>query len=160
MKAKGCLGVGTENNPWVFPCSQVKLIYTAGAKPWRCQALGYHLVRISTLQQGTWRVPLLLFERQVITVNKEFGQSEIFCNNCGADIQSPSIRYVCRSCEDIDLCSGCYLVYQLEGFLGNDLTLECQSHEFLAVSRNEWSFSPSQIFLVDGTIARDWIESI
>lgn len=100
---------------------------------------------------------IVAFKQQVDVVDGEFQVSEFCCDGCGAGFQLPSIRYVCRSCEDVDLCSGCYLAYQLEGLLENHLALGCQDHDFLAVPRDQWSSLPSEVFLVDGITARDWI---
>ena len=85
--------------------------------------------------------------------------SNVVCDGCGTSIRLPGIRYVCQSCEEVDLCSACHHNYELEGLLNDDLPT-CQDHDFLAVPRDEWSALPPGAVSADGTTAEKWMKNL
>lgn len=54
------------------------------------------------------------------------------CDRCDMQLIR-GLRYLCRSCADVDLCQACYEVFRKD-----QKTLRCQNHEFWKVPRDEF----------------------
>ena len=111
------------------------------------------------LLRGDHQGAVITFEQQIIGGQQGLFHGNVICDGCDKQIQLPSIRYVCQSCEDVDLCPACHRDYKLEGRLGNN-TPSCQDHDFLAVPRNDWSTLPSGAVLDDGTGIEEWMDRL
>jgi hypothetical protein len=102
---------------------------------------------------------VVAFEQQIVRDQDGILHSNVVCDGCGTSIRLPGIRYVCQSCEEVDLCSACHHNYELEGLLNDDLPT-CQDHDFLAVPRDEWSALPPGAVSADGTTAEKWMKNL
>jgi tetratricopeptide (TPR) repeat protein len=116
--------------------------------------IGHMLLLVGRLQDA-----VVAFEQRIIIYQERLVHSDVFCDGCGERIQLPSVRYVCRSCEDVDLCPACHQNYELEERLDND-TLTCRDHHFLAVPRDNWPTLPSGAVLADGTVVEEWMDRL
>jgi ankyrin repeat protein len=74
------------------------------------------------------------FEQQIITSPKQgVITHDVSCNFCF----SPNIRgmrYICRTCPDIDLCSSCMETYE-----NASSTRRCRHHSFLQIPSEQWN---------------------
>jgi tetratricopeptide (TPR) repeat protein len=114
--------------------------------------LGHMLLLVGRLQDA-----VVAFEQQIIS--RGFLHSNVVCDGCENPIRLPDIRFVCASCNDVDLCPTCYQSYELEGQLDMKLPT-CQDHAFLAVPREEWSTLPPGVVSTDGTTAKEWMNNL
>jgi tetratricopeptide (TPR) repeat protein len=114
--------------------------------------LGHMLLLVGNLQDAA-----ISFEQRIVRDQDGLFHSNIVCHGCDIRIRLPNIRYVCRSCEDVNLCPECHQNYELEGRLDKHVPA-CQDHEFLAIPREGWSFVPSGAGLTDGSRAKMWLQ--
>lgn len=81
----------------------------------------------------------------------------VICDNCPPDRDMIwGQRFICRSCEDCDLCTSCFEVYK-EGELRLDA---CRDHEFLDVPRPEWKDLRPGVVGTDGTTLEEWFQRL
>ncbi len=60
------------------------------------------------------------------------------CDGCNMQFISASMeRFVCRTCEDVDLCDKCYKGYQQGTFIPQETAKNCKAHLFITVPRQE-----------------------
>jgi tetratricopeptide (TPR) repeat protein len=111
------------------------------------------------LWEGGLQDAVVAFEQQISSCQEGIIHSNVVCDGCETPIRLPSIRHVCASCNDVDLCPTCHQSYELEGRLDMELTT-CQDHAFLAVPRDEWSTLPPGAVLTDGTTAVEWMNKL
>lgn len=111
------------------------------------------------LLKGSLQDAVAAFEQQISSCQEGILHSNVVCDGCETPIRLPSIRYVCASCNDVDLCPTCHQSYELEGRLDIELTT-CQDHAFLAVPRDEWLTLPPGAVLTDGTTAVEWMNKL
>ena len=75
-----------------------------------------------------------------------------YCDHCGQNIRNR--RFVCRVCDDGDLCDNCHELYSNADI---DLDLpRCRNHTFLEVPREEWHDFKWNVVLADGTTRQQW----
>ena len=78
------------------------------------------------------------------------------CDHCAQEITNT--RFVCRVCDDGDLCADCHDLYNNADI---DLDLpRCRSHTFLRVPRNEWHDFKRDIVLTNGTTRQQWLKGL
>jgi tetratricopeptide (TPR) repeat protein len=111
------------------------------------------------LLEGSLQDAVVAFEQQISSSQEEILHSNVVCDGCETPIRLPSIRHVCASCNDVDLCPTCHQSYELEGRLDIELTT-CQDHAFLAVPRDEWLTLPPGAVSTDGTTAVEWMNKL
>jgi tetratricopeptide (TPR) repeat protein len=111
------------------------------------------------LLEGSLQDAVVAFEQQISSSQEEILHSNVVCDGCETRIRLPSIRHVCASCNDVDLCPTCHQSYELEGRLDIELTT-CQDHAFLAVPRDEWLTLPPGAVSTDGTTAVEWMNKL
>jgi hypothetical protein len=58
---------------------------------------------------------------------------DAFCDGCERDLGTSTGRFVCKSCKDINLCSTCFKIYEVDGMKAGMKT--CQDHHFLKLSK-------------------------
>ena len=116
-----------------------------------------HLVHMLLLE-GSLPDAVVAFEQQISSSQEGIVHRNIVCDGCGNSIRLPNPRFVCASCEDIDLCPTCRQSYELAGQLDMKLPT-CQNHTFLAVPRDEWSTLPTGVVSTDGTTAKEWLNN-
>lgn len=116
--------------------------------------IGHMLLWVGRLQDA-----VVAFEQQISRSHKGVLHSKIVCDGCDHPIRLPSIRFICVSCNDIDLCSTCRQDYERKGRLDRKLPI-CRNHAFLAVPRDIWSTLPSGVVSADGTTAEDWMNRL
>jgi hypothetical protein len=102
------------------------------------------------LSMGRYQDAIIAFEQQIVSDKDVASHDNVVCDGCDNSILLPSIRYVCVSCDDVDLCATCHQDYELDGRLDRELT-SCQNHIFVAVPREIWSTLPSGAVSVVGT---------
>ena len=81
-----------------------------------------------------------------------------WCDECGEPIRAGMERFVCTTCEDIDLCDRCHEQYKLDGFISGDSEKLCQAHPFLAVPREEVKLNYESDSLDEAL--KQWLTSI
>jgi tetratricopeptide (TPR) repeat protein len=96
------------------------------------------------------------FERLIVRGHEGSFHRGVVCDGCDDSFRLPSIRYVCMSCDDVDLCATCHQVYELDGRLGGRSST-CQDHTFLAVPRGIWWTLLSGAVSADGTTDEEWM---
>jgi hypothetical protein len=111
------------------------------------------------LSMGRYQDAIIAFEQQIVSDKDVASHDNVVCDGCDNSILLPSIRYVCVSCDDVDLCATCHQDYELEGRLDRELS-SCQNHIFVAVAREIWSTLPSGAVSVDGTTVEDWMSKL
>jgi hypothetical protein len=98
----------------------------------------------------------ICFEQGVYLTDSGETKHIAACENCGSEIQILGSRFVCRSCEDSDLCNSCYDLYK-EGILKLPV---CKDHSFLKIPRDEWGDLDPGTVLSDGTNLMQWLENL
>jgi hypothetical protein len=111
--------------------------------------LGHMLLSLGSLDEA-----VSAFEQQIDESHEGSFHRGVVCDGYNNLLRLPSIRYVCVSCNDVDLCPSCHHDYELEGRVGSDMP-KCQDHAFVAVPRDIWSALPSRAALADGTTAEE-----
>lgn len=119
-------------------------------------------ISISTCSAGhtclrtMWKTGKLPYTSSREIYRKEEGDIKhaAYCNNCAEEEYIRGTRYVCRSCEDGDLCSDRYKLYD-EGKLSFPF---CKGHTFLAVPRNDWATLAPGTVLADGMRVKQWLQ--
>jgi hypothetical protein len=111
------------------------------------------------LLEGSLQDAVIAFEQQISSCQDGILHSNVVCDGCGNPIRLPNIRFVCPSCDDVDLCPTCHLRYEREGHLDIELPT-CQNHTFLAVPRHEWSTLPPGVVSTDGTTVKEWMNNL
>jgi ankyrin repeat protein len=89
------------------------------------------------------------------TTNGEV-EHQVVCNNCMNDVRILGDRFVCRSCEESDLCNSCHDLYKE----GNIKLPACKDHSFLKIPRDEWADLAPGTVLSDGTKLMPWLENL
>jgi LSD1 subclass zinc finger protein len=102
---------------------------------------------------------VVAFEQQNSSSQEGIIQSNVVCDGCRNPIRLPNFRFVCASCNDVDLCPTCHLRCEREGHLDMELPT-CQNHAFLAVPRDEWSTLPPAAVSADGTTVVEWMNDL
>jgi tetratricopeptide (TPR) repeat protein len=111
------------------------------------------------LLEGSLHDAVVAFEQQISSNQDGILHSNVVCDGCGNPIRLPNIRFVCPSCDDVDLWPTCHLRYEREGHLDIELPT-CQNHAFLAVPRHEWSTLPPGVVSTDGTTVKEWMNNL
>jgi hypothetical protein len=111
------------------------------------------------LMMGRPQDAVIAFEQQIARGQDGLLHCNVICDGCRDSIRLPSIRYVCWSCQDIDLCTACHQSYELEGRLYNN-SPTCHGHEFLAVPRDAWSTLLFGTVSADGTTIEEWMKRL
>jgi hypothetical protein len=111
--------------------------------------LGHMFLSLGSLDEA-----VIAFEQQIDESHEGSFHRGVVCDGYNNSLRLPSIRYVCVSCNDVDLCPSCHHDYELEERVGRDMP-KCQDHAFVAVPRDIWSTLPSRAALADGTTAEE-----
>jgi tetratricopeptide (TPR) repeat protein len=83
---------------------------------------------------------------------------DIACNECLDSITARIEWHVCILCKDVDLCSGCYRVYQVQGILPGELMEGCRDHSFITVSGRTKDFATTDSSSLDSFLEL-WLTS-
>lgn len=121
----------------------------------KCEDVSYYELGFLLLHGGHESDALVAFEHEISPTQQDTGiVHEALCNRC-IDGNIRGLRYVCRTCANVDLCEQCFDKYN-EG----EWIRACQGHDFLSVPSPCWKVLEAPHINKAGETLEQWLSRL